>query len=100
MFPSWMYSGHKNYIESPDGNIKLYVIPSPAKSSPYEFIYSVTAFGKPVLNQSSLRLSSPHLNFENLHLTGVEKNMHNGNWTDNSGPKKDIPDNYNEATIF
>ena len=93
-------SGHKNYIESPDGNIKLSVVFNPARSTPSEVLYSITAFGKPVLNNSSFKLTVPGLNFNNLHLTGVVKEMNNGTWINNFGPLKEVPDNYNGATIY
>jgi alpha-glucosidase len=92
--------GNKNDIKSPDGNITLSVDYNPSKSNLSRVVYSVTAFGKPVLTGSSFNLSGPDLNFDDINLVRVERSTHRGNWIDPFGPLREVPDNYNEATIF
>lgn len=100
LFSSQCTPVNRTEILSPDGNIRVTVVLNAANDKPAELLYSVFTGEKCVLLPSSLKITSPGLNFENLRVTGVVKETFNGSWKDNFGPRKDIPDNYNEVKVF
>jgi alpha-glucosidase len=99
-FSSGCTSLSRTEIQSPDGNIRVEVVFDQVKNKPSELLYTVWAGGKRVLMPSSFEIRSPQLNTENLRITSVVKESFSGTWTDNFGPRKDIPDNYNEVKVF
>ncbi len=80
-------------VKSPDGKVSVGFIMQSGGIPAYKVEY----LGKPVVLESRLGFE-PDFN-NGFEVTGVSTNSHKGQWTNDFGERRIVPDNYNEINV-
>lgn len=82
-----------NRVTSPDGNVGIDFIMLDGGCPGYKIDY----MSKPIVLESRLGFEPDFMN--SFELLGTLTNSHRGQWTNNFGERKIVPDNYNELNV-